>query len=82
MGLKYLRKFSIYVFLNGYINTIQSIIIKASKKLIVISWSFDLVPTSQWILKLSKMAILIKASIKSQTRKDGCGVLDTLRNFV
>ena len=44
---------------------------------IVISWSFDLVPTSQWILKLSKMAILIKASIKNQTRKDGCVVLDT-----
>ena len=69
MGLKYLRKFSIYVFLNGYINTIQSIIIKASKKLIVISWSFDLVPTSQWILKLSKMAILIKASIKEPKQK-------------
>ena len=34
MDLKYLRKFSIYVFLNGYINTIQSIIIKASTKLI------------------------------------------------
>ena len=33
---------------------------------IVISWSFDLVPTSQWILKLSKMAILIKASIKEE----------------
>ena len=44
---------------------------------IVISWSFDLVPTSQWILKLSKMAILIKASIKKQTREDGCVVLDT-----
>jgi hypothetical protein len=36
---------------------------------IVISWSFDLVPTSQWILKLSKMAILIKASIKEPKQK-------------
>ena len=37
---------------------------------IVISWSFDLVPTSQWILKLSKMAIFIKASIKESKKKE------------